>query len=178
MPDVIVFKDETGRLDGLGEKHRRAFMKFHRTVGEMEPGETMRFSYRLPRSPVHHRYFFWRLQALFDRQEQFGEVEHLLAWLKVGSGHVVLVPGNDGAPVALPKTINWDSLDETGFTEVHRAIRDFLWTPHAQAFLWPHLNPEQRYVMVDVWSREGEKHRHPPNVKTITTATKPQGATS
>lgn len=156
MPDLVIYKDESGRLDGLGEKNRRAFQKFHRIVGELEVGETMGFSYRLPRSPKHHRYFFARLQALFERQEVFSDPEHLLGWLKVGAGHVDFVPGMDGQIVAMPASIAWLSIDEQTFIEIHRAMRDFMWTAHAQAYLWPHLTPEQRYVMVAVWVSEGE----------------------
>jgi hypothetical protein len=154
MPDLVIFKDETGRLSGWGEKGRRAYDKFRKLVAELTPGEMLHFHYRLPRSPQHHRFFFARLAALFERQERFETVEHLLEWLKVGAGHVDLLPGKDGTPVAIPKSIAWHNLDEQGFIEFTRAMNDFLWTHYAQEALWPHLDERQRHAMVDQWFRE------------------------
>ena len=149
MPDLVVYRGEDGKLQGLGEKGRRAWEKFRRVVEGLEVGETMGFSYRLPRSPNHHRFFFARLAELFARQERFDDDERLLEWLKVGAGFVDLMPGPDGALVAMPKSISWVTLDEQGFIEVHRAIRDFLMTPRAQEYLWPHLAPHARNQMVE-----------------------------
>ena len=149
MPDLVVYRGEDGKLQGLGEKGRRAWEKFRRVVEGLEVGETMGFSYRLPRSPNHHRFFFARLAGLFARQERFDDDERLLEWLKVGAGFVDLMPGPDGALVAVPKSISWVTLDEQGFIEVHRAIRDFLMTPRAQEYLWPHLAPHARNQMVE-----------------------------
>lgn len=145
MPDVIVYRDENGKLAGLGERDRRAFDKFKRRVESLEPGEMLHFSYRLPRSPQHHRFFFARMDGLLARQERFDDREKLIDWLKVGAGHAELLPGLDGVPVAVPRSIAWERLEEQEFIEVHRAIVDFLWSPHAQAYLWPHLSADQRY---------------------------------
>lgn len=156
MPECLVFKDETGRLSGMGETNRRRYDKFKRVLGEMPPGATMHFAYKLPRSPQHHRYVFARLAALFERQESFEDLDHLLVFLKVGSGFVEFLPGPAGQLVAVPKSIAWEKLDEKEFTEVRERIWQFLWTKPAQQALWPHLTPERRYAMVEQWAREGE----------------------
>ena len=149
MPELIVYRGDDGKLQGLGEKGRRAWEKFRRVVEGLEVGETMGFSYRLPRSPQHHRFFFARLAELFARQERFDDDERLLDWLKVGAGYADLMPGPDSSLVAMPRSISWVALDEQGFIEVHRAIRDFLMTPRAQEYLWPHLLPHARHQMVE-----------------------------
>ncbi len=156
MPELIIVKGETGQLEGLGEKGRRAWAKFRKAVAGLELGETMEFSYRLPRSPQHHRFFFARLQALLERQEAFSDLDHLLTFLKVGAGLVEFMPSPMGL-AAVPKSIAWINLDEQEFIEATRAIRDFLWTDAAQAALWPHLSEAKRYQMVDQWVREGER---------------------
>ena len=66
------------------------------------------------------------------------------------------MPGRDGIPVAIPKSIAWHNLEEQEFIEFHRAMNDFLWTPHAQAALWPHLDATKRYVCIDRWHRDFE----------------------
>lgn len=153
MPEVLIFKDETGRLAGFGEKDRRAYDKFRRVVGNLEPGELIQFRYTLPRSPQHHKFFFWRLAELLKRQEVFQELDYLLDWLKIGADFVHWVPSG-GQLVPVPDSIAWEKLDEQQFTEVKRRMWDFLWTPEAQATLWPHLSPEKRHQMIDQWRRE------------------------
>lgn len=156
MPELVVMRGSTGKLEGFGEKGRRAWQKFVSLVGGMEPGEMLGFSYRLPRSPAHHKYVFVKLTALFDRQERFDDFDHFLGWLKVGAGHADLLPGFDGVPCAIPKSINWTALDEQGFVEFMRGVSDFLWTGHAQGFLWPHLDDAARYQAIESWHREFE----------------------
>ena len=41
--------------------------------------------------------------------------------------------------------IDFDSLDDAEFSELHRAVDAFLWTPRAQEALWPHLDDHGRY---------------------------------
>lgn len=154
MPELVIFKGETGRMEGWGEKGRRAWSKWRKVVEGLAPGEMVHFIYRLPRSPKHHRFFFARVRELFEMQERFTESEHMLEFLKVGAGHVDLLPGRDGVPVAIPRSIAWHALEEQGFIEFARAMNDFLWTPHAQAALWPELTEAQRYAMVAHLMRE------------------------
>lgn len=159
MADVVIYKDETGRMVGLGEKGRRAFEKFERKVQELEVGETMKFSYALPRSRPHHGFFFAKLTGLLERQERFNTKEELLEWIKVGAGHVDFMPGALGELVAMPRSINWITLEEQDFIEFHRAMNDFLWTEHAMAYLWPHLRFEHAYLCIDHWHRDFEHAR-------------------
>ena len=86
MPEIVVMRDNTGKLAGLGEKNHASLVKFKRMLQEAEPGETFSFSYRCPRSPRHHKWFFARVNELLGMQEVFTDLEHLLVFLKVGSG--------------------------------------------------------------------------------------------
>lgn len=142
MSTVVIVKDETGKLRGFGEKGGRAYAKFQSKVKALEIGETLEFQWRAPRSPGFHRMFFGMLGELMDRQERFEDVEHLRAWLTVGAGYAEFVPGPDGQPVALPKSIAWASMDDTEFRELVTAVWSFLRTELAQRFLWPHLTPK------------------------------------
>lgn len=139
MSDVVIVRGEDGRVRGLGEKGERAFDRWRRKVEAMEPGETLAFSWREPRSPKFHRLFFVMLADLFDRQEQFADVDQLRAWLTVGAGYCEFVPGPTGRMVALPKSIAWERMDDTEFRELVVEVWKFLRSEHAQRFLWPHL---------------------------------------
>lgn len=154
MPDVVIFKDEFGKLAGHGEKGGRAFARFQSAVRNMAVGETMAFSFKLPRSPGFHRRFFAKLGRLFDMQEQFESSDALRAWLTVGAGECQFVPGPTGRMVALPKSISWERMDEAEFSELVGRIDSFLWTDHAQRFLWPHLTRDQSEQMIESLSIE------------------------
>ena len=151
MPEIVVMRGDDGKLCGLGAKYHASLLKFKRMLLGAAPGETFSFSYKVPRSPQHHRWFFARVNELLDMQESFADLEHLMVFLKVGAGYVEFMPGTDGQLVAVPKSIAWHALDEREFTEVRIAIQNFLWTEPAQVALWPHLNPDQRYAMVHQW---------------------------
>jgi hypothetical protein len=153
VSQLVIYKNESGKLEGLGEKGRRAWLKFLKVIKEMTPGETLGFTYKLPRSPQHHKFFFLKLTDLFNRQEVFADQRRMLDWLKVGAGHLDLLPGRDGTPVAIPKSISWEELEEQDFIEFARSMNDFLWTDYAQTVLWPHLSEEKRYECIDNWHR-------------------------
>lgn len=154
MANVVIYKDKSGRLAGFGEKGAMAWSKFRRAVDGLGVGETLSFSWKAPRSPGFHRRFFAKLGRLFDMQEQFLDVEALRAWLTVGAGECDFYPGPKGRMVALPRSIAWDRLDDVEFAALVAKIDTFLWTEHAQRFLWPHLSPDAAHEMIEALDRE------------------------
>lgn len=157
MPSITVFKGKNGKLAGFGEKGSRAYAKFRRTLADLESGQTLTFSFKIPRSPVHHRYFFWKLGGLFKRQEKFTDDKWLREWLTMGAGFCDMMPGADGVLMMMPRSLNFDDMDEAEFVELHRQINDFMWTERAQAFLWPHLTPARRHDVVQQWHEDFDK---------------------
>ena len=149
MSAVVLVKGEDGKLQGHGDKGQRAYGKFRRRVESMQPGDTLHFEWREPRSLPHHRCFFGKLGALMDMQEQFDAEDKLRAWLTVGAGYADFVPGPSGRMVALPQSIAFDKLDEADFADLHAKVDAFLWTDHARRFLWPHLTVQQTYDFID-----------------------------
>lgn len=156
MSRVVIRKAEDGKLHGIDEKNERAYQKFRRMVADMEHGQTASFAFRMPRSPAHHRLFFAKLGSLINRTEAFDDQDKLRYWLTMGAGYFDLVPGFDGKPNAIPKSIDFDSMDEAEFSELHNAVNTFLWTARAQETLWPHLDAEGRYRCVEHFLREFE----------------------
>lgn len=149
MSAVVLVKGEDGKLHGHGQRGERAYAKFRGRVESMQPGDTVHFDWREPRSLPHHRLFFGKLGALMDMQEQFDDDEELRKWLTVGAGYCKFVPGPNGRMVALPLSIAFHNLDEADFSELHSKVDAFLWTDHARRFLWGHLTNQQTYDMVD-----------------------------
>lgn len=149
MTQITIIKNDQGRLEGLDERGQRAYAKWRRLVTDLPVGQTLTFSYRFPRSPGHHRLFFAKLQSLLARTEEFTKLDDLRRWLTLGAGYFDMIPGLDGKPQAIPRSIDFDAMDEIDFAELHRAVDEFLWTARAQAVLWPHLNAEGRYRCVE-----------------------------
>lgn len=154
MSRVVILKDESGKLRGLDEVGERAYSKWKKMVTNLEIGQTISFTYRMPRSPKHHRLFFSKLQSLLSRSETFSELDKLRYWLVMGAGYADFVPGLDGKPNAIPRSMDFDSMDEADFSELHRCVDNFLWTEFAQRTLWPSLNADARYQCVDSFMRE------------------------
>lgn len=156
MTAIVITKNSQGKLEGIDEKGQRAYLKWRRLVTDLEPGQTLTFSYRMPRSPAHHRFFFQKLQSLLARTEAFDELDNLRYWIVMGAGYCDFVPGLDGKPNAIPKSLDFTQMDETEFSELHRKVDTFLWTSRAQATLWPHLDEEARYRSVEAFLKEFE----------------------
>jgi hypothetical protein len=157
MSTVQVTKDSQNKLVGFGEAGERSYARFLAAVKRLEPGELLAFSFKVPRSPKFHRLHFAMLNAFFQAQEQFSDMEQMRKWLEVGAGHCDYVPGPAGRMVALPRSIAYDALDDAGFAEVHEAVKRFLRGRHAQVFLWAHLDESKAAEMVETLLREFEE---------------------
>lgn len=137
MSEVVLVRGEDGKLQGLGDKGQRSFARFRSKVERLAIGETVKFSYWLPRSPGFHRRHFAILAALFKQQDQFTDPEKLRMWLQVGAGFCDLVPGPLGKLVAMPRSIAWENLDDDEFAEHHAAVIAFMRSTYCTRYLWP-----------------------------------------
>ena len=149
MSAVVLTKGQTGKLEGMGEKGERLYAKFRKRVDEMRPGDTIGFSYKVPRSPKFHRLHMAMIGELFDNQEQFSDDYQFRKWLEVGAGHCDFVPGPKGRMVALPRSIDYESLDDEEFSTVHSGVKAFLRTEHAARFLWPEVAVAQSLAGIE-----------------------------
>lgn len=156
MSKVILHLDEKGKLAGVDEKNERAYARFRSKLGQLQPGQTLAFEFKIPRSPRFHKFHFAMLGAIFSCQEVFDDNERLRKWLEVGAGHVDFMPGPGGELVAMPRSIAYEALDDTEFREVHDSVKAFLRTPQAYNYLWPHLSDERGETMVEAILNEFE----------------------
>jgi hypothetical protein len=149
MSAVILVKNPSGHLEGFGQKGAKVYAKFLAACKALEIGETLSFSYKVPRSGPFHRRHFAMLNQVFDAQEQFASDLDFRKWTEVGAGHVLFVPGPTGRMVALPRSIAYDELDQADFEDLHEKVKAFLRSRHATAFLWPHLDESQQMGMIE-----------------------------
>jgi hypothetical protein len=149
MPTIVITRGDDGKVDGLSWADQRAYRRFKRRLDGMVPGDTLEFSWKAARSAGFHRRHFLMLRWVFDNQETFvGEYE-LRKWGEIGAGHCAWIPGADGEPQAIPKSIDYMSLDDDEFRELHLAVKDFMRSPRGLATLWPHADPIQAWHAID-----------------------------
>ncbi|MCA3109850.1 MAG: DUF1367 family protein [Rhodocyclaceae bacterium] len=149
MSEILLTRDDTGKVTGLTEADQRAWSRFRKMLADLVPGECVRLAFWLPRSPKFHRRHFAIIGALFDAQEQFDDREQFRMWLQVGAGHCDFVPGPAGRMVALPKSIAWHKLDDAEFAAHHESVIGFVRSDRCTAFLWGHLQPADQLLMVE-----------------------------
>jgi hypothetical protein len=153
---VILHIDERGKLAGIDEKNQRAYGRFRAKLEKLRPGDTLAFSFALPRSPRMHRYHFALLGAFFSAQEVFRDDDEMRKWVEVGAGFCSFLPGPGGQLVALPKSISWEKLEESDFREHHLKVVEFLRSPYCYRHLWPHLDDAAGELMAETILMEFE----------------------
>lgn len=157
MTTITVVKDDRGKLMGFTDKDKKAYRRFKKLLDDLGEGELFTLDYWFPREGWRHRKHFAMLAAIFDAQETFVDSEQLRMWLQVGAGHCEFVPGPHGKPVAIPKSIAYNAIDDAELADHHEKVKDFLRSDHARRFLWPHLAPAQTSETIETILGEFER---------------------
>lgn len=134
---------------GVDEKNHKRWLRFLRNLFSLEHGEVAEIGTRLPRSGPFHRFHMAIEQAVFDAQERFASFGQFRSWIYIGTGFCDWVPGAKGGIVPIPKSISYAELDESAMREFHTEMCAFLRGPHAPAFLWKQMSPQQAADMMD-----------------------------
>ncbi|WP_284335423.1 DUF1367 family protein [Comamonas sp. NoAH] len=145
MSRLVLTKGQDGKLQGLDPKGQRAWDRFKSRLKALDIGDTLGFTFFLPRDPVSHRRFFRKLQVLLERTETFAELDHLRAWLLMGAGYCDYIPGVGGELRAVPQSMAFDAMDQAEFMELNRKVDEFLYTDRALEVLWPGLGSQQQW---------------------------------
>jgi hypothetical protein len=140
-----------GKIDGLGEIHKKRWRTFMTTLLNLEPGEMVTIKTNKPREGWFHRRHMLMEQRVFESQERFENFEKgFRDWLKVGAGHCDWHPGPKGGVFPVPKSISYSEIEEGEMREFHDASVAFLRSEHAQKTLWPHLDGAARSEMMEL----------------------------
>jgi len=129
-------------------KYGRGLMPANRKaeelIGKYADGELLTVDLRPARNVAHHRKLFAMLQLVFESQEKYPTIEHLLTAVKLEAGwyHDALVEWN-GTLVYVPKSIDFEKCSQHGFDEFYpRAVA-------AVHRLLPHLDAMELEDEVD-----------------------------
>lgn len=88
------------------------------------------------RNPGHHRLLFALIRTMIEGGVWEGDEESLLDYIKYGVGHVRTSLGPNGAVHTVPKSINYESMDQAAFRRFfdracwlicHRLLRSDDW---------------------------------------------------
>lgn len=84
-------------------------------IAKLKIGEIIALRYRKPRDGVNHRRFFAMLRVVMQHTEHYPSEEHLLTELKVRVGHYEEFITYEGELVYVPKSIDFEHMDELEF---------------------------------------------------------------
>ena len=85
-------------------------------------GEVYRADVVKPRSYQHHKLIMALLNLTYANQDMYTNFEMFRKAVAVAAGHVEELVTVDGEVIRLPKSINYDTLDEVEFTKVAGAM--------------------------------------------------------
>jgi hypothetical protein len=156
MPTIHLTKGQDGRLVGVTEADNRAYGRFISRCLALTPKESLKFTWAEPRSGPYHRRHFAMLHALFESQEQYDNDQHFRKIGEMGAGYADMVPGPGGVLVAVPRSINYEALDQVDFEPIHKAVFEWYRSEVGLKVMWPHLSWQQAYDLVDRVLREFE----------------------
>ena len=136
-------------VDGLSEQDQKAWRRFWNWIWKAGSGELFAIETWTPRKGTFHRRHMKIESTVFKAQERVRSFEQFRYWLKIGAGFVDWMAGPKGGVVQVPRSISYKKFDDEAMRRFHDDSIDFLRTPHAQAYLWPHLQPAQAAEMME-----------------------------
>ena len=139
MTKVHVYKDNDGRLRGVSAEDERNQRRWRKFIEGLAPGEQAEYEFTIPRDPKQSARFMATIRRLLERTEAFTDFDALRAWVVVGAGYMV----QEEAGNWVAKSLAWDSMDGSEFTELFQRAETFLYSDRARQTLWRHLNQHQ-----------------------------------
>lgn len=84
-------------------------------IDHIGKGELVKVKISRPRNAGHHRKFFALLNLVFENQEHYPTLDHMLVALKVALGHCDTVILKNGQTAFIPRSISFAKMDQTEF---------------------------------------------------------------
>jgi hypothetical protein len=92
------------------------------TMRKYKVGNVFRADVTKPRSYQHHKLIMALLNLTYANQDMYDDFEMFRKAVAVAAGHVQELVTVDGEIIRLPRSINYDTLDEIEFTKVAGAM--------------------------------------------------------
>lgn len=88
----------------------------------MGKGEVVRAVITRPRNEKHHRKFFALMNVVFEAQDRYPTMDHLLRAIKIGVGLYELIPLTKTQTVIEVGSISFASMDQAAFTQFYDRV--------------------------------------------------------
>jgi hypothetical protein len=121
-------------------------------LADIKEGQEVIVTYRKPRSPEHHRFFFAMLRKVCEATGLWQDEDALLDAVKLATNHVRKVRRMDGEVLELPRSINFASLPQDPF-------RRFVNRAKYVISVATGIDPEELMKEVDETQRRAPSHR-------------------
>lgn len=112
--DIWLIKDDIGHFHPLNDIDREKAAK----IPTMEENC---FTIKRIRNPKFHRKYFKLLQLVFENQDKYSDFEHFRQIMQMKAGYFDCVVTDKGE-VYLPRSIAYDAMDETQFSELYEKV--------------------------------------------------------
>lgn len=106
-----LFRKVLGKLEPVDEAGRDV-------LRGLQNGAIVKVDVKRPRNVQHHRKFYALCNLVYENQEHYGSVEHVVAALKVAIGHCDFIQTPAGM-CAIPKSIAFHNMDQTAFNDFY-----------------------------------------------------------
>jgi hypothetical protein len=117
----LAFRKRLGTLIPADEESEAVLAK-------IPVGNFVMVKIRQPRNILHHRKLFALLNLVVANQDHYETTEHLLAAIKVATGHCDTYPMRDGNVAYIPKSISFSAMDQSVFDKFWDAAVTFIVT--------------------------------------------------
>lgn len=91
-------------------------------LGALKEGETVKATITRPRNEKHHRKFFALMKVVFDAQDRYPTMDHLLKAIKIGVGLYELVPLTKTQTVIDLGSISFAKMDQAAFEQFYNKV--------------------------------------------------------
>jgi hypothetical protein len=88
----------------------------------MKHGEVVTATIRRTRNGAHHRKFFALLKVVYDAQDRYATMEHLLDAIKIATGHYEIITITKGREVYKPKSIAFANMGQAAFEQFYDKV--------------------------------------------------------
>lgn len=115
LMEIYLAKTPSGHIIGATEQDCEKLSK-------VKANTVIRAQIKKMRNGALHRKFFALLNLVFANQDHYKEFNHLLTDIKLRVGHYEEVVKFDGELMLLPKSINFDSMEDYQFQEFYSRV--------------------------------------------------------
>jgi hypothetical protein len=97
-------------------------------------GDFVTVEVKKPRNGKHHRLYWALVGIVHHNQDRYETTEQLHSALKIAAGHYELLTMPNGNEYKIPKSIRFDTMDQTEFSAFYDVFATLLQSTSFQAF--------------------------------------------